>query len=869
MQSKPGDDSIQSHASLASGALLSHYKIIEKIGAGGMGEVYRAQDTRLGRDVAIKVLSSHLAQTPEVRARFEREARTVSQLNHPHICTLHDIGHEAGVDYLVMELVDGETLADRLQKGPLPVLEVLTFGAQIAEALDAAHRRGIIHRDLKPGNVMLTKAGVKLMDFGLARTRVTPVTGTEADSPTMSRPLTEKGTIVGTFQYMAPEQLEGKEADARSDIWALGCVLYEMATGKPSFDGTSQASLIAAIMDHEPRPITELQPLTPPVLERAVRQCLAKDPDKRWQNARDVARELEWIAAGAVESDALIPSFRRRGHAFIPWTITGVVAVVAALIWIGMLPGGRMAGRQPAPPTFMRLTFQRGGIAGARFAPDGKSVIYNATWDGHPQEIFETRTDLSTTRSLGLHDTWLHAVSPSGDLAVGRNAESYMGAAGPLAVVPVSGSAPRDLLTDVSSADWSPDGKSLAVVRHIGGEDRLEMPPGRVLVAASGWLGDIRVSPDGRRIAFTEHSVINDGRGSVGVVDAAGRKTDLTNEFGDVEGLAWSSDGREVWFSAAPAGTRHGLLAVTLDGQLRTVARFPANVILKDVAPDGRVLLVSGRAQTGIRGRSSPDHAETELGWLDWPWPRALSVDGKKLLLDDQGETAGSTYTVYLRDMDGSPPVRLGQGAGCALSPDGRWALTINYGPPHRLVQVPTGPGDTLLLPTGRVETYQYASYLPGGRSIVFVGAERGHPQRTWLQDLSNGLPNPVTPEGTIGSTPSPDGRWVAAVTPDSVLMLYPLEGGEPRTVANLASREAVNQWISDGRTLLVSRRGVRLEVFAIDVQSGERKLWKIFEVPDPAGVTVITCLVTPDGRGYAYGYMRSLDELYLVKGLK
>jgi len=876
MQSKPGDDSIQSHASLASGALLSHYKIIEKIGAGGMGEVYRAQDTRLGRDVAIKVLSPHLAQTAEVRARFEREARTISQLNHPHICTLHDIGHEAGMDYLVMELLEGETLADRLAKGPLPVVEVLSLGAQIAEALDVAHRRGIVHRDLKPGNVMLTKAGVKLMDFGLARARaLTPVAGVEAESPTISRPLTEKGTIVGTFQYMAPEQLEGNEADARADIWALGCVLYEMATGKPSFEGTSQASLIAAIMEREPRPITDLQPLSPPALDHLVRRCLAKDPVERWQSAHDVMYELRWIAeAGSKAGVPLAFAGRRPRRAFLLWSVAGIVA---AAIVMGIFFGDRLGARRHEAPTFTRLTFQRGWVAVARFAPDGKSIFYCAAWDGHPHEVYETRTDLSITpRSLGLHETWLHAVSRTGELAVGRNAAYALGySGGPMAVVPVSGAAPRDMMANANQADWSPDGKTLAIVRRVSGEDRLEMPPGRVLVVTSGWLGDIRISPDGRNIGFTEHSVVNDGRGNVAVVDLAGHKTNLTGEFADVAGLAWSPNGQEIWFSASAAGTRHHLRAVTLDGGLRTVAQFPANVILKDIASDGRVLLISQRAQTGIRGRSSPEEEEIELGWLDWPWARALSADGKTLLLDDQGETAGPTYTVYLRSMDGSAPVRLGQGAGCALSPDDRWALTINFGPPHRLVQIPTGAGDTLSVPRGRIETYQYARYLPGGRSIVFVGAESGRPQRAWLQDLPAGLPNPVTPEGTVGCTPSPDGRWMAAIAPDSTIMLYPLHGGEPRFVAKLAveealdMREGVNQWSADGRTLFLSRGGVRLDVFGIDVQSGERKLWKTFEVPDPAGVAMISCLITRDGQSYAYGYLRALDELYLIEGLK
>src|SRR5512143_2414810 len=288
---------------LAAGTRLGPYEIVAPLGAGGMGEVYRARDPRLGREVAVKVLPQHLSANPEVRARFEREAKTVSALNHPHICTLHDVGREGDTDYLVMELIEGETLAARLARGPLPVPDVLRIGAEIADALDRAHRAGVVHRDLKPGNVMLTRSGAKLMDFGLARATglAGPASGSGVtitgltQSPTMAQPLTAEGTIVGTFQYMAPEQLEGREADARADLFAFGAMLYEMATGRRAFQGASQASLISAIMSSEPPPIASLTPLAPPALDRLVRHCLAKDPERRIQSAHDLGLQIEWI----------------------------------------------------------------------------------------------------------------------------------------------------------------------------------------------------------------------------------------------------------------------------------------------------------------------------------------------------------------------------------------------------------------------------------------------------------------------------------------------------------------------------------------------------------------------------------------------
>src|SRR5215468_1381999 len=318
---------------LSTGARLGPYEILSPLGAGGMGEVYRARDTRLERTVAVKVLPSHLSASAEVRQRFEREAKTISQPSHPHICALYDVGYHDGIEYLVMEFLEGETLAERLLKGSLPAEQTLRYGIEIADALDKAHRQGIVHRDLKPGNVMLTKSGVKLLDFGLAKAvapagPVSPLTSL----PTMAggANLTQEGTILGTFQYMAPEQLEGKEADARTDIFAFGSVLYEMATGKKAFSGASQASLIAAILEREPPPISTVQPMTPPALDRVMKTCLAKDPEDRWQSAHDIANELKWVAEGSQAGGVAAPAVaRRRSRERLAW---GIAAALAAAL---------------------------------------------------------------------------------------------------------------------------------------------------------------------------------------------------------------------------------------------------------------------------------------------------------------------------------------------------------------------------------------------------------------------------------------------------------------------------------------------------------------------------------------------------------
>src|SRR5262245_46634110 len=358
---------------LSPGLRLGPYEILSPLGAGGMGEVYRARDTRLDRTVAVKVLPAAMSSSPEVRQRFEREARTISQLSHPHICALYDVGREGETEYLVMELLEGETLSDRLAKGALPLEQTLRFGQEIADALDKAHRQGIVHRDLKPGNVMLTKSGVKLLDFGLAKGfEGAPGKGSLTSLPTQQG-LTEEGTILGTFQYMAPEQLEGKNADARTDIFSLGATLYEMATGKKAFSGETRASLIGAILHTEPQPISAEQPASSPALDRVVKTCLAKDPEERWQSAADVKRELQWIAEGSFAA-VVPPGVVRRRASWLPWLVAATaVLAAAALVYSSRRPGAPAAESvllSIVPPQRMVLTDY------FEISPDGRRLAF-------------------------------------------------------------------------------------------------------------------------------------------------------------------------------------------------------------------------------------------------------------------------------------------------------------------------------------------------------------------------------------------------------------------------------------------------------------------------------------------------------------
>jgi len=859
---------------LAAGKTLGPYQILAPLGAGGMGEVYRAHDTRLGRDVAIKVLAPHLATTPEVRARFEREARIISQLNHPHICTLHDVGHQDGVDYLVMELLEGETLAHRLEKGPQPVVEVLSLGTQIADAIDRAHRAGVVHRDLKPGNVMLTKTGAKLMDFGLARaTSLAAAPGVMTESPTVSRPLTAEGTIVGTFQYMAPEQLEGKEADARTDLWALGCVLYEMATGKRAFEGASQASLISAIMKDEPRPILELQPMSPPVLEHLVKRCLAKDPEKRWQSAGDLARELEWVAAAGSQVGVPAPAVAQRAHrSRLAWLAVGLLGIGASAV-IATALQMHQAGSHVA--SFTPKTFRPYPIFRARFAPDGQSIVFSAAPEGNTPELFSIRPEYIAPRSLGLRGVHLLAVSSNGELAVltGARFTAQMLFTGTLARLPLGAETPREVLEDVRDADWSPDGSALAIIREAGGKDRLEFPIGKVLYESGGYLSDLRFSPRGDRIAFFDHPVKWDSRGSVKVVDLTGRAAELSGGYAGEEGLAWSPDGRQVYFSGNDSGNYEVVYAVTLSGRRRAAQPGAGNLRILDVSPRGRWLVARDDFRLGIMVRPPGANTERDLSWLDGSYVAALSPDGQTMLFSESGGGQNNiNYIVCLRKTDGSPVVRLGEGGAQQLSPDGKWALAFVPTSPMQLVLYPTGAGEPVKLARGSIVAYEdRAEWFPDGRRVVLCGVEPGRGPRVYVQDIPRGTPLAITPEGTHLGSLSPDGKLVLARRSDESWTLYPVEGGAPQTIRGLTSLDQVIRWSADGRSVYVFHSGdVPSRVDRFTLASGQREFVMSLGTGDRAGlIRVISVSMADDPRVYGYtcGYL--LSSLVVVDGAR
>jgi hypothetical protein len=836
-----------------------------------MGEVYRARDTRLGRDVAVKVLPQHVSASPEDRARFKREATTISSLNHSHICVLYDVGREGDTDYLVMELIEGETLAQRIARGPLPTADVLRIGAQIADGLDRAHRAGVVHRDLKPGNVMLTKGGAKLMDFGLARTASPEDRGADGKTATApghqarsDEPITAKGMVVGTFQYMAPEQLEGK-ADARSDIWALGCVIYEMATGKRAFDGRSQASLIGAIMNMEPAPMAQLSPLSPPALEHYVRRCLAKDLEDRWQNAGDLSRELTWLAQSGFHS----PFARQRVGRFPAWLFAGLAIAVG--IGAGTFLQRSLSKRPP--PQYHRLTFQRGVVLSARLAADGHSVVYCAAWGQADPQVYVTRPEGPEARSLELRDCVLLAASASGELLVEtdhRNRQT-------LARVPMDGGAPRPIAEGISVADWAPDGVRIAAVRSVGSRDQLEFPIDTVLYETAGFISDARVSPRGDLVAIIDHPARGDGTGSVAVVGRDGKVRTLTRRWTVAFGLAWGAKGDEVWFTACETGLRKALYAVSLSGKERLIASIPGDLWLRDIGRDGTVLVSQESSFDRLVFRRRGGE-ERDVSWLDSSMGGDLSADGTTLLFAEGGESVKADWVTYIRRTDGSPAVRLGEGYPVALSPDKLWAMVIPIGMPAPLVLLPTGVGKPRSLPGNGIHHLHgflmRAGWFPGGKRVFFSGVEPGHRTRTYIQDLDGGDPRAITPEGTTCTLLTPDGSQFLAIDSVGSWQIYPMTGGPPRPAPGVLREDLPICWSADSKSVYVGRSGGRIgkvltPVFQVSQLDGRREALEPLVIHDPAGVASITSIsLTPDGKYCAYSYQGSMSTLFAAHGL-
>jgi serine/threonine protein kinase len=861
---------------VSAGTRLGPYELLGLLGAGGMGEVYRARDTRLQREVAVKILPAKLSSDAARLERFEREARSASALNHPNIVTIHEVGQSDSTSFIVMELVDGKTLRELLYAGPLPLRKLLSIAAQVSDGLAKAHASGIVHRDLKPENVMVSRDGfVKILDFGLAKlTHPGSDRGEVGQVPTIPGG-TEPGVVMGTVGYMSPEQAAGQPVDFRSDQFSFGSILYEMVTGKPAFERATGPEILAAIIRDEPKPIAALNSKAPSHLRWMVERCLAKEPRDRYSATEDLARDLatlrEHVSDLSGEARVPLEAPRRRTR----WGAIGLAAaLLATLVGIYLL-GQRVEQSRASPSRFRQLTFRGGGISTARFAPDGQTVVYAAQWEGKPSELFTARVDSPESRSLGHSRAEILSISSSGRMALllpprfgplfrAPHLDLSMDPGwlrGVLAEAPLAGGAARELLEEAYFADWSPDGKSIAVVRFVGGKNRIEFPAGKVLYESNEPVFPrIAVSPAGDRVAFvSKHNLY--------VTEPGGAVRDLHERALEI---AWHRSTNEIWFNSVAGGATE-LFAVVPGRRKRRVATLPGDFVLHDISADGRVLLGRISESSEILGDFPGEARPRNLSHLDRSEAVDLSASGDTLLFNEIGQ--GGRY-VYLRRTDGSPPKRLADGYARALSPDGKFVLA-SARPDPQVFLIPTGPGEPRLIDTPGLRPGGRMGFFPDSRRIWFMAEDPERRRRVWVQDLGGAKRRAVTPSGVGGTLLSGDGRFLCARSADGNWYLYSTDTTETHKVVGLLPGEEPTQWTADGRFLYVrsadeprlGEPAITARVHRLDPRTGHRELWKEIRPINPSvGGAIGAILFSADGKTCVYTHHRYSSELFVVE---
>ena len=855
------------------GTRLGNYSISSKLGEGGMGEVWRARDERLNRSVALKILPQDVASDPTRRARFQQEARALAALNHPNIVAVYDAGQDNGQAYIVSELVDGESLRAIIDRGRQPLRRVIEIAVQIADALAAAHAAGVVHRDLKPENVMLTRDGrVKVLDFGLAKQKTTA-----PSENTATAALSEPGMVMGTAGYMSPEQVRGEPLDHRSDIFSFGCVLYEMVAGKRAFQADSSVETMHAILHDEPADIAADPQLAPPALAAIVRRCLEKQPDNRFQSAADLAFALRSISLSTTTAPALSkPVGKRR------WIVPALLAVAGvALFAVGFLLRSVISRREA--PTFQRVTFRTGLVTNARFTTDGRNIVYSANWEGRSGHIYLATPGNPDARDLDLPEgSILLSVSPNEEIAFLMGPFSPDGS-GTLSRSSISGGQMRPWLDGVRNADWMPDGSSMAVYRSVNGKFRLEFPIGNVVLddLHSGIMLGMRVSPDGKYVVFGRFDKNNTV--ALDIVDRSGKRRTLgvvSGETPDVIDpvLSWSPDGREIWFRSFDLKEWGTIYAIDLQGQQRIVTRLPGHITAYDIARNGKVLLRTDTRQVGILGMAPGDTMERDLSCLDNADLTGISDDGRFVVATIIGESGGPKGSVYLRKTDGSPPVRLADGAAFALSPDGKWVSGYYSIDPQtrQYVLIPTGAGEELKIVIPKLGNLGLVYGWSQDDQTLYLhgpGEKNKNQMQNYSWNPSTGAVHAIGPEGVADDLAmlAPDRRQILDIGPDGRFWIYPVDGGEPRPVNGLGHHDRIVGWRADNRSLYIATHhdvNKTISVSVLDLGTGQSTPWKEIHPSRPVD-DAGTPRITPDGRAWAYNFRVKQSDLYVAGGLQ
>jgi hypothetical protein len=862
------------------GTRLAGYTIIDKLGEGGMGEVWRAHDEQLGRTVAIKVLPVDLSGDPGRRARFEHEARALAALNHPNIVSVFGSGEHEGRLFIVSELVEGESLRVLIDRGRIPFRKLIGIAVQIAEAMAAAHAAGIVHRDLKPENIMLTPDGrVKVLDFGLAKKTGRITEEAAPSNATATLALSTPGLILGTAGYMSPEQVRGEPVDSRSDIFSFGAILYELATGKPAFSGRSAVETMHAVLHQEPPESSDSAMSLTPALNVIVRRCLEKRPDQRFQSAADLAFALSAISSAEISGAHSSVSQYARNKPRRNWLWPALAAVGGLALFAG---GFYLRGRTIHNDAlrFQRITFRTGLVTNARFTPDGHNVVYSAKWEGGPPHIYLATPGTPDSRDLQFPDeSMLASVSSKEEIAFISPPFAIHGT-GTLSRGSIAGGQMRPALVGVGFADWGPDGVSMAVLREVDNTSRLEYPVGNVLWETKGSPPmAFRISPDGKRMAFAHY--YSGSSVAISLIDKLSEKSPPSKVLAVVSDqnpnpidamLSWSPDSREILFRSFDPREWGTIYAMDLKGRRRLVLRAPGHLTLYDVASDGRMLIRTDNRQVGILGMAPGSTAETDLSCLDSSNLAGISADGQVIAAAVSGESGGPKGSIYSRKTDGSPPVRLGDGAAWALSPDGKWVSGFSSvdAVTRRYTVLPTGAGEEHEIAIPQLKGVDIVfGWRPDNETLLVFGCGKTRNYQNYAWNQKSGDLRLIGPEGQGDLLPmaSPDTSRILTKGPDGKWWIYPVDGGESFAVKGLSPHDSPVHWRSDNRSIFIVTHhdeNRMLPVSILDVESGVKTPWK--EIRPSRPVEQVQNLdITPDGRAYAYNFIVKTSDLYIA----